>query len=129
MSGRRSPTSSTPSPGARTATQSGAQSKSTRTESSILREILLYLGTRTDLRAWRSNSGAALGRRGLVRFGVPGQADISGILVGGRRLEIEVKGPTGRMSDQQRKFRAMIECFGGLYILARSVDDVTQALP
>jgi hypothetical protein len=64
-----------------------------------------------------------------VRFGVPGQADISGILVGGRRLEIEVKGPTGRMSDQQRKFRAMIECFGGLYILARSVDDVTQALP
>ena len=100
------------------------------TESQIQRDILHYLATRTDLRAWRANAGAALSKRGLVRFGVPGQADISGLFFNtGRRLEIEVKTATGRQSPQQRKFQTMIERFGGLYILARSVDDVRTALP
>jgi hypothetical protein len=63
-----------------------------------------------------------------VRFGVPGQADISGLLSSGRRVEIEVKSATGRQSPQQRAFEAMISKFGGLYILARSVEDVELAL-
>ena len=100
-------------------------------ERDIQAAILAALAGRTDLRAWRNNAGQAknLQTGGYVKFGVVGQADISGILTGGRRLEIEVKGPTGRQSEQQRRFQAMVERYGGLYILARSVEDVLAALP
>ncbi|RMG17749.1 MAG: hypothetical protein D6729_08280 [Deltaproteobacteria bacterium] len=61
-------------------------------------------GTRSDMRLWRANVGAARFGRHVVKFGIPGQADLTGILPGGIRLEIEVKGPTGRQSPQQRAF-------------------------
>lgn len=65
-----------------------------------------------------------------MRFGTPGQADISGILApSGRRIEIECKSATGRQSEQQRRFQAMIEKHGGLYVLARSTADVAAVLP
>lgn len=73
-----------------------------------------------------------------MRFGVKGQADISGILhrtcrncgelAHGVRVEIEVKGPEGRMEKSQKRFRAMIEKHGGIYVVARSIDDVRRAL-
>ena len=50
----------------------------------------------------------------IVRFGLPGQADLTGILTGGLRLEIEVKGPEGRQTEEQRAFQRMIERFGGV---------------
>lgn len=64
----------------------------------------------------------------MVRFGVPGQADLSGILDGGRRLEIECKRPGGRQTQEQQRYGEMIERFGGVYILATSVADVTARL-
>ena len=99
-------------------------------ESDIQAGILAELGARPDVRLWRSNCGAARDRATgrVVRFGVPGQADLSGIYRRpcpccgtplGQRLEIEVKTPTGRQSPAQRKFQAMIERFGGLYIIGR----------
>ncbi len=98
------------------------------TEKQIQNAILRAFGTLPALRMWRSNVGVArIGRR-VVRFGIPGQADLTGILPGGRRLEVEVKSPHGRQSPQQRAFQRMIERFGGLYVLARSPDDVRDAL-
>ena len=47
---------------------------------------------------------ARMGRR-LVRFGVPGQADLTGILPGGKRLEIETKSDTGRAATAARAAR------------------------
>lgn len=41
---------------------------------------------------------------------------------------IEVKSPTGRQTDAQQRYRARVEALGGLYILARSVDDVRAVL-
>jgi len=70
---------------------------------------------------------ARIGQR-IIRFGVPGQADLTGILPDGRRLEIEVKSPTGRQTAEQRSFQQMIERFNGVYILARSIHDVRQQL-
>jgi hypothetical protein len=97
-------------------------------EHQIQNDILRAFGTRPDLRLWRANVGAVrLGRR-LVRFGVPGQADLTGILPDGRRLEIEVKAPDGRQTPAQRAYQKMIEKFHGVYILARSTDDVRQRL-
>ena len=94
------------------------------TQNAILREF----GTRPDLRLWRQNTGAArIGRR-FIRFGVPGQADLTGILPGGRRVEIETKSPDGRQTPDQRAFQALIERFGGLYVLARSVEDVRRVI-
>ncbi len=91
-------------------------------------EILRMFGTTPRLRLWRANVGAVrIGNR-VVRFGIPGQADLTGILPNGKRLEIEVKSPTGRQTPSQRAFEAMIEKFNGVYVLARSTDDVRRAL-
>lgn len=100
-----------------------------KSEAEILSEILIAHGARSDLRIWRNNTGAAKAGNRLIRFGVPGAADISGLrLPAGQRVEIEVKTLTGRIRPEQRIYQAMIERFGGLYILARSVEDVTAVL-
>ena len=79
-------------------------------------------------RVRRANTGVAqLGGRG-VRFGEPGQADITGLLRGGRRLEVEVKVPGGRQSADQLAFQQEIESFGGLYILAFDVETPLQVV-
>ncbi|MBK8915025.1 MAG: hypothetical protein IPM64_10575 [Phycisphaerales bacterium] len=44
------------------------------------------------------------------------------------RLEITVKGAAGRQTEEQRAFQRMIERFGGVCVLARSVRDVWQAV-
>jgi hypothetical protein len=80
------------------------------------------------MRLWRANAGLARYGRRVVAFGIPGQADLTGILPGGVRLEIEVKGPNGRQTNEQRAFQRMIERFGGVYVLAHSVEDVWQAI-
>lgn len=97
-------------------------------EHHIQNEILRAFGTRADMRLWRQNTGAATFRGQRVSFGVPGAADITGILPDGRRIEIEVKSAVGRQSAAQKSYQAMIERFGGVYILARSVDDVYAGL-
>jgi hypothetical protein len=59
----------------------------------------------------------------LIRYGVKGSADISGILLNGKRLEVEVK--TGRAVQQENQvaFMRMIQAMGGCYVVARSVAD------
>ena len=97
-------------------------------EKELQNAILRTFGTIPRLRIWRANTGVAqIGKR-FVRFGIPGQADLTGILPDGRRLEIEVKSPTGRQTEDQKNFQHMIEKFDGVYVLARSVDDVWNAL-
>lgn len=100
-------------------------------EHEIQQRILLAIGNRPGLRVWRNQTGALKNDRGqLIRFGCPGSADILGIMApDGRFLAIEVKTDSGRQSDQQRHFQTMIENHGGLYILARSVEDVLGRLP
>jgi len=99
-----------------------------KSEKSIQNEILRAFGTRPWLRIWRANAGVARFDGRTVRFGVPGQADLTGILPGGRRLEIEVKSDSGRQTKNQKNYENIINGRGGLYILARSVDDVATAL-
>lgn len=99
-------------------------------EGNLVAAILLEFGSRPGVRLWRQNAGAARTRTGaFVRFGVPGQADISGIMAPtGQRIEIECKTENGRVSAAQRKWGAMIEKFGGIYVVARSVEDVRELL-
>lgn len=98
------------------------------TEKQLQNLILLTFATRRDMRLWRANTGVArIGDR-VVRFGVPGQADLTGILPGGVRLEIECKSAIGKQREEQKFYQAMIERFGGVYVIARSVDDVWDAI-
>ena len=98
-----------------------------RTESDIQALILIYLTSLPDTYAQRQNTGAAHDGRRLVRYGVPGQGDIL-CCMKGRFIEVEVKTKTGRQSDAQKLRERNITKAGGLYILARSVDDVRAAL-
>jgi hypothetical protein len=64
----------------------------------------------------------------LVRFNPPGTPDIVGLLrPSGRFVGIEVKSSTGKQRKEQQTMQRVIEAFGGLYVLARSVDDVDRA--
>lgn len=92
-------------------------------ESTILKQILLALGSRPDLRVWRINVGAWKTEHGFVRSAPKGTPDICGILTGGFALFIETKSATGRQSKEQKAFQAMVERFGGCYVLARSVEE------
>ena len=117
-----------------------------QTESVIQAEILRTFGRIPSLRLWRQYTGSAVpiwARQSLIgdsvsihtiaqlpriKFSIPGAADITGILPDGRRLEIEVKSATGKQSKQQEKFEAMITKLGGVYVLARSEEDVWNGL-
>lgn len=95
-------------------------------ESALTHAIWLALGRRADLGKFaRRNRGVAIGARGQsVRFGdFDGAADITGILVDGRRVELEVKTAKGRLSEQQVAFGAMIVANQGVWGVARSVDE------
>lgn len=63
-------------------------------------------------------------------YGMPGVADILGIMPDktGRFLAVEVKTPKGRQSAEQVLFQKRVELAGGVYILARSVEDVDKGL-
>ncbi|MFN7131953.1 MAG: hypothetical protein ACK4N5_07715 [Myxococcales bacterium] len=101
-------------------------------ETALTKAIEVAIGSRRDARVWRNNVGAARTKSGFIRFGVVGQADLSGILLGGRRLELEVKTDSGSQSPSQKAFGEMIARFGGVYAVVRSVDEavavVDQAL-
>lgn len=99
------------------------------TEAEIQTAILHYLSACPNSRFFRQNTGVAkIGGR-TTRFGVPGQADIRGIVTPrGRLVEIEVKSRTGRQSAQQKKYEAMLRSLGAVYILARCVEDVWRVL-
>ena len=98
------------------------------TEAGIQAQILLAIGRMPDLLVWRQNVGKMIAANGrVVSFGVPGCPDIIGCYRG-RFIGIEVKAPKGRQSDQQIKFQAAVERAGGIYILARSVNDAVSAL-
>lgn len=98
-------------------------------ETRIQQEILLRLGTMRGVRVFRMNSGKArdptTGQ--VVTFGVQGMADILAC-VRDRYAWLEVKTPTGRQSEPQRKFETAIESIGGVYRVVRSADEAEEVV-
>jgi len=86
----------------------------------------------------RVNTGAAKVDKRFIRFGVPGQSDFSGIIKeircpicnaltgAGVRLEIECKGPKGRLSDHQKAWVDKINEMNGIAIVfhPKTVDEL-----
>lgn len=98
--------------------------------------MLLIMQRVPNIRVFRQNVAKLPDRTGRwIQFGVPGMADIGGIAgPEGWRVEIEMK-PTERKAHQskktverQRRWRAMIDGLGGIYILARGENDAVDQL-
>jgi hypothetical protein len=95
-------------------------------EKDALRTIMHFLDVHRIFH-WRNNSGTSVreykGKRHYIRFGTLGAPDIFA-LHGGHIYGIEVKGSDGFQSQHQVEFQHEFEKAGGVYILARSIEDI-----
>jgi hypothetical protein len=98
-------------------------------ENDVKKEIMDLLACyKPYLFVWKQNTqGTFNAKKGTYYFhGLAGVPDIIGFTVYGRFIGIEVKAP-GKKSNQssgQKAFQDKCNKFGGIYILADSVDDV-----
>jgi hypothetical protein len=67
-------------------------------------------------------------KRRYIEYAFPGCADLLGQLRDGRFLAVEVKVKRDRLSQAQRAFLATVNDNGGIGFVARSIEDVVQAL-
>lgn len=96
-------------------------------ESDVQRAILDWLAYHHVFH-YRNNSGGFKDtNQHFYRFGALGSPDIV-CVVNGRYVGIEVKASDGRQSDAQKEFQVRLEAAGGLYILAKSIDDIERSL-
>lgn len=92
-------------------------------EAEIQRSILDYLALRHHFH-FRCNTGAYKTEHGsYVRYGSKGAPDII-VVANGKMIGIEVKTISGKLSDDQEAFGEALKAAGGIYIVARSLDDV-----
>ena len=114
-------------------------------EKTLLRLILREFGARPDIRLFRNNVGVAEYPDGSrVAYGLcPGSADLIGwrtveitpAMVSSRfarfpavEIEAEIKAPPGRLTEAPRNFQNAVERAGGIAVLARSPEDVGEAV-
>lgn len=107
-------------------------------EANLMRRLMVAVGRRATL--FRNNQGVAMYPDGsAVRYGVanPGGSDLIGWTTRtitpdmvGRKVAlftaIEVKTPTGRLTDAQEHFLETVNRAGGIGIVARSEDDLDR---
>jgi hypothetical protein len=97
-------------------------------ERAIQRAILLWLRANGCLVAV-TDAGAAYRAGAFFGDAIPaGWPDITGLLPNGRFIGVEVKAPKGRQSDVQQHIEREVRKRDGIYVLARSVDDVQRAV-
>lgn len=109
-------------------------------ETVIQQQIRLALGTRSDLRLFRNNTGSLPDPRTgrPIQFGLAkGSADLIGLRtvtitpdMVGRQVAVftslEIKTPTGRATPEQRSWLEMVRSRGGLAGIARSIQDANE---
>lgn len=100
----------------------------TRRHDNLVKSIILALNESSFGRFWEQPTGAAFRDQAMVKYGLVGCADITGITKNGIRTEIEVKTGQAKQSDQQIKFEFMIKKYKGIYFVARSVEDAIQQI-
>lgn len=77
---------------------------------------------------WKNNTGVLKDKDGRpVRYGLPGSSDILGC-ANARFIGIEVKVGRDKQRQNQSDFATAVRNAGGIYILARSVEDVRNTL-
>ena len=63
-----------------------------------------------------------------VQMGTPGQADLTGEIRGGFRLEVEVKRPGGKLSEKQKRYRDHCEAMGVTYLVVHSLEEFLEEI-
>ena len=100
----------------------------TEIQSSILSALRQLPGVWLPMPTGR---GKVKGKKGFIKFGTKGMADIMGLLPNGRTLFLEVKTATGVQSEDQIAFQERMKELGHEYAVVRSVDEaldfVTEA--
>ena len=107
-------------------------------ENEIQNLILQYLQFQRGF-FWRNNSTGIYdptikGFRKLPKYAIRGVSDILGIIPSdddncfGRFVAIEVKGPKGKVTKEQKDFLDIINVNGGLGFVARSIEDVKEKI-
>lgn len=94
-------------------------------------QIILVVGGSPYARVWPNETGLVRSYDNAERIfftGIPGASDILGILCNGIFLAIEVKTGKGKLRQSQINFRAMVEKFGGIFIVGRSTEQVYAAV-
>lgn len=91
-------------------------------------KVLAILNLSRLGRFWNQPTGAAYRNGQLIRYGLLGSADITGVLKGGYRVEIEIK--TGRATQQQNQkiFEKNIKMWGAIYLVVRCAEDALKLL-
>jgi len=101
-------------------------------EAVLQQEIRLALGMRDDIFMFRINVGVFRplhgDQRRAIRSAPDGTPDLIGVMQPGRAFAIEVKAAKGQQREAQKNWQKAWEKRGGIYILARSVDDVYKGL-
>ncbi len=103
-------------------------------EGKIVHECLEWLA-KHRIFAWRNNTGCLKINGRWIRYGHVGSSDIISVvpvvitaeMVGqtlGVFTAIECKTATGRQRKEQKLFQCMVERAGGVYVLARSEQDL-----
>lgn len=99
-------------------------------ESALVRACLELLAAR-GVYAFRVNQQGVpiAGKPGKYRPGpTRGVSDILGVLPGGRFLAVECKRKGGKVTSDQIGFLNYVKEFGGLAVVAYSVDDLDRTL-
>ncbi|MDR0475090.1 MAG: hypothetical protein LBH43_15625 [Treponema sp.] len=97
-------------------------------ESAVLRSCLEYLRFQHH-QVVRINCGGGIDRNGRPIKGtdINGVSDIMGITFDGRPLCVECKSDKGRLSRHQEIWKAGWLARGGVYVLARGIEDLQGA--
>ena len=100
-------------------------------EAVLQQQIRLALGQRPDIMMFRINVGKFRPLDGVPRVSQSapeGTPDLLGVITPGRAFAIEVKAQRGQQRKIQAAWQAAWEKRGGIYILAKSLDDVYRGL-
>lgn len=101
-------------------------------EADVLKAVLTYLRVVRRWHAERRNAGGGLRNGRPVRAGEAGAADLSGTipppLAQGRRLEVEVKRPGGKLRPAQAAWLEMMRATGALCLVVDSVESLERQL-
>ena len=100
-------------------------------EAVLQQEIRLALGQRQDIMLFRINVGKFRPLDGgprVIQSAPEGTPDLLGVIIPGRAFAIEVKAQRGKQRAVQVAWQNAWEKRGGVYILARSLDDVYNGL-
>jgi len=99
-----------------------------RPENALQKACLEFLKLKGCL-AWRNNTGAVKSDKRFIRYGHPGSGDVFAVVPPhGRFLSIECKAGKNKPTAKQVEWANEVRTFGGVAIVAYTLDDVHDAL-